>query len=199
MIQVIKEKLEDAPEKGQIWIKKEYLHHDGLALRQSRMLQFEPDTVGGSKFRISEDNGRTYGEWQNITREENYVMYGEDEVETIDMGKVWNPVHRHYVSTRFERYFINGHKEAYRLYWHGSVGYYDHQAIRIWRENEDTPYADDLIKYEEGADFDPENPRDPEYLEKNNGYCNQPIVLQKDSICIPGTVTIANCTTTFTI
>ncbi len=190
MITVVREKLEEAPEKGQIWITKEYLHHDGLTLCQKRNVTHEPDYSNGSKFRISDDNGRTWGEWQSIAREENYVMYGEDEVETLDMGKVWNPVHRHYVSTRFERYFINGHKEAYRKYWHGSVGFYDHQAIRIWRENEDTPYADDLIKYEDGADFDPENPRNPEYLEKNNGFCNQPIVLKNGDIAVPVSVMV---------
>ena len=59
MINVIREKLEDSLEEGRIWIRKEYLSHDGLALRQSRVLQLEPDYEGGSKFRISQDNGRT--------------------------------------------------------------------------------------------------------------------------------------------
>ena len=192
MIQVVREKLEDSLKEGQVWHRKEYLHHDGLVLRQSRTLQLEPDTVGGSKFRISEDNGRTYGEWHPVPREENYAMIGDDEVETVDMGKVWNPVHRHYVSTRFERYFVNGHNEAYRLYWKQSArAFYDHQYIRIWRENEDTPYADDLVRYEEGADFDPNDPRDPEYLEKNNGYCNQPIVLKNGDIAVPVGATVS--------
>lgn len=192
MIKVKAIKTFDAKEGGITKSVRTYLHHDGLACMQAILTQDECDFPPFGKFRVSEDNGKTYGDWQKIPKEKTYKFYGNDEViEDLDLQrcvKVWNPVHKHYVRTYFHRYFIDGHEKAYEAFWGGKLdgtqGMYDHQYIRIYRENEETHYAQQLLKYEEGEDFDENNPRNPAFLTKNNGYVNPPLVLKNGDILV---------------
>lgn len=193
MISVKATKTYEAHDGGITKVIRQYLHHDGLACKESVLTQREADYPPFGKFRISQDNGKTYGEWTDIPPESLAIFYGDDEViENLDDQrclKIWNPVHKHYVRTYFHRYFINGHDAAYEAFWHGKMdgkqGFYDHQYIRIYRENEEKHYAQQLLRYEDGADFDESNPRNPEFLLKNEGYVNPPIVLENGDIMVP--------------
>ena len=146
-------------QKGAIWYSRAYTSHEGLACKEFRKTQSESDYHNGLEYRVSSDNGRTYGEWQTCDRTGYSQMFGEDEYTSEEIGKVWNPVHEHYVCTLFTRYFLGGHKKAYSGYWSGKLTVFDHQYIRIYRDGEQTPMSEQMIKYEDGADFDPENPR----------------------------------------
>ena len=192
MIKVTAKKVTEAKEGGITKIVREYISHEGLSLKQSILTQQESDYAAFGKYRISHDNGRTYGEWKEISIDDAHTFYGDDEL--LDLAdtqlacKVWNPVHKHYVSTYFTRYFINGHKEAYQAEWHGASdgtkGFYDHQYIRIYRENEEKHFKQQFMCYEEGVDFDPNNPRNVDHLTKNQGYINRPIVLNNGDIMV---------------
>ena len=176
MIKVKAIKTYDAHEGGITKVVRQYLHHDGLACKQSVLTEDESDFPCFGKFRLSEDNGKTYGEWQEIPKESTSIFFGNDEiVEIVDEQrgfKAWNPVHKHYVSTYFHRYLIDGHDAAYNAFWNGKLdgtrGFYDHQYVRIYKENASTHYAQQFLRYEEGADFDENNPRNPEFLLKND-------------------------------
>ena len=192
MIKVKATRTAEAHEGGCTMTVRQYLAHDGLSCKQSMLTQFESDYPPLERFRFSQDNGKTYGEWQEVSKETKAVFYGEDELVVEGDGqrclKVWNPVHKHYVQTHFERYFLNGHIKAYASYNEGKMdethGFYDHQYIRIYKEKEETHYAQQLLRYEDGAEFDENNPRNPEYLLKNQGYVNPPIVLDNGDIMV---------------
>lgn len=192
MIKVKATKTAEAHEGGITKVIRQYLNHDGLACKQSVLTQSEPDYPTFGKFRISQDNGKTYGEWQDIPYESRRVFYGNDEViEFLDEQrcyKVWNPVHKHYVSTYFTRYFINGHVQGYKDFWDknldGKQGLYDHQYIRIYKEDEENYFTQQLVRYEDGEEFDENNPRNPEHLLKNQGYPNPPLVLDNGDIIV---------------
>jgi len=188
MIKVTQHKITDAQKgRGAISFQREYLEHDGLACKQTKDIAAESDYVGASSYRISKDNGRTFGQWLPVEKETFSVMYGSDEMLTWPpFGKVWNPHHNHYVATGFYRYFIDGHETAYQRYWtKGERSFFDHQTIQLFREGESIPFSEHLVKYEEGTAFDPQNPRDTQYLEKNNGFLNAPIVLKNGDIAVP--------------
>ena len=193
MIKVTGRKTYDAHEGGITQVVKTYLYHDGLACKQSVLTQEQSDYPKFGQYRNSQDNGRTYGEWHEIPKEKRGKFYGTDEVvEDLDEQKcvkVWNPVHKHYISTHYRMYFIDGHDAGYTAFWTGNLnglqGYYGHQYIRIYKEHEDKHYAQQFLKYEDGADFDPENPRNPEFLKNNEGFCNLPIVLENGDIVVP--------------
>lgn len=171
--------------KGAVSVKRVYKEATGLACRQIRETQYESDYVNGSEYRESPDNGHTWGPWIPVEQSSFTTMYGEDEMQCSVGPEVWNPVHGHYVSTYFTRYFLKGHNRAYELWDNGKEGFYDHQYLQIRRPGEKTPYTNDMIRYEEGADFDPQNPGNPDFLKKNRGYLNHPIVLQNGDVAVP--------------
>lgn len=165
---------------------REYLLPEGPACRQTRIYNCESDYLNGKEYRDSPDNGRTWGEWITLEESSFTTMYGEDERIIFEMGEVWNPVYRHFVSSRFTRFFLGGHKNAYDTYWNkGEPGFLDHQRVCIRRPGELTPCTDQLVCYEEGTDFDSANPRNPEHLFKNNAYANPITILQNGDIAIP--------------
>lgn len=198
MIKVIGHCLCAAEEdKGIVLFRRTYTEPTGLACKQTRTVQYESDFANGEEYRISYDNGRTWGEWQESARTNYFVRYGEDEVSRENGSyeiEFWNPVHNHFVGCMMTRYYMNGHEEAYKAWWsEGALTFFDHQYLFVRRPSEDKPYRCDLIQYEDGALFDSENPRNPEYLYKNRGYINHPIVLSNGDIAIPVGVPVETC------
>ncbi len=191
MIKVTSVRLAEASrESGAIWYSRVYTSRDGLECKEFRKTQRESDYHNGLEFRVSPDNGRTWGEWQTADRAGYSKTFGEDEYTSEEIGRVWNPVHEHYVCTLFTRFFLGGHKKAYSGYWSGKLTVFDHQYIRIYRDGEDTPISEQMMKYEEGAEFDPENPRNEAFLTKNIGFLNPPIVLKDGDIAVPVSATV---------
>lgn len=179
-------------ENGSVEFFRSYPEPDGLACTQTRIFAKESDYQNGEMRRFSPDNGRTWGEWEPVPRSDYSVTYGDDELITHCSPEVWNPVHGHYVSTAFTRFFLEGHKKAYHRFWsEGVAAFLDHQYLAIRRRGEEVPYATDLVRYESGHDFDPNAPRDPEFLYKNRGFLNTPIVLTCGDIAVPVGVPVA--------
>ena len=187
MIKVTAKRVAEAKKgAGAVLISREYLEHDGLACRQTKSVIVRPDYPSGAFSRLSEDNGKTYCEWTPIEQESFSTMYGEDEQIDYTFGKVWNPHHGHYVATGFYRYYIDGRDKAHEAYWdRGEKGFFDHQTLRLFNKGEEAPFSEHLVMYEDGKEFDPENPRDMEYLAKNNGFENAPIILKNGDIAVP--------------
>lgn len=185
MINIKAVKQLDADEKaGSIRFEKSYLYSTGLELRELKIVQRESDFTNGAEYRISLDNGKVFGEW--TTLEKNLIQnYGDDEMTADETDRVWNPVHKHFVYTHFTRYFLGNHKDAYKASWGGEKTYFDHQYIVVTNEKGDTAVSKKLMMYEDGVDFDPENPRNPDFLYKNIGFLNQPAVMRCGDIIVP--------------
>ena len=191
MIKITKKILESAKSGGIATYYRRYLQREGLSCEQVKFIQGESDFCDCHFARISNDNGKTYGEWKKVKKEESIVSYGGDEYWTIKLpyGKVYNPVHKHYVYSYMTRYFVDGHKIAYEKSWsegngigkNGIQGCFDHQFISVLDDNGNV-LTDKMVKYERGNDFNPENPRDVEFLLKNNGYqgANGDIIVLKN-------------------
>ncbi|MBP3605974.1 MAG: exo-alpha-sialidase [Clostridia bacterium] len=187
MIRVSGKKIADAVRgAGITMVTREYLDRNGLACRETKSVIAESDYPSPALTRISTDNGRSFGEWMPIEKKSYSTAYGRDERIFELCGKVWNPHYGHYVATGFYRYFLEGHEASYAAYWNkGARSFFDHQTVCIFRDGEDLPFSEHLVMYEEGKEFDPENPRDPEHLERNNGFENPPIVLKNGDIAVP--------------
>lgn len=163
-----------------------YASHDGLTLINRRSITGESDfSSGGIEERLSPDNGRTWGAWKSV-----YSKYldtvGEDEIEYIGRADTWNPVHRHYVGCYFSRFFWGGHKAAYEKLWSSSEKVlFDHQYLITRREGEEEPFLQQLVKYEDGAEFDRNNPRNMDFLDRNRGFLNAPWVASNGDVLMP--------------
>ena len=161
-------------------IYKSYLSHSGLSLCQTKLIQKECDYSEPPLIRISHDNGKTYGEWEQVKKENYITLYDKDEYWKVSYPyKVWNPVYNHYVQCYMIRYAINGHVEAYQKWWNnGGVGvnnngelqgFFDHEYISVLDEN-DNLLSDQMIKYESGEEFNSKDPRNLNYLLKKRFY-----------------------------
>lgn len=161
----------------------------GLRCVEYRSVNSEADYINGQSFRVSEDNGRTWGEWQPLPADDYSERFGEDEYTHEYTDFVWNPVHGHYVGTYFTRYFLNGHEDAYKHFWQeGALTFFDHQYIAIRRPGETVDASLQLVQYEDGDDFDPANPRSERYLMRNRGFLNAPYVMACGDIVVPVSV-----------
>jgi len=190
MIKVNAKCISPADENGAMQYIRKYTQPEGLECIQRKDIQRESDYVNGVYIRKSPDNGRTWSDWEEEAREETSIMYGEDE-RTLTTIEVWNPVHKHYVGTVFSRYFLNGHEDAYHHLWNtGKRRFFDHQYCSIRLPDEDKPHSVKLIKYEDGDDFDTQNPGNMNHLTKNNGFLNDTIVLSNGDIAVPVGATV---------
>ena len=146
-----------------------YINGTGLKRVERRSLHRESDWSNADFERYSEDNGRTWAEWRDV-HGKFCETRGDDEINTYDGGETYNPRYGHFVSLGMRRVFFGGHTKAYeRLWGRGEAGFVDHSLLMVRRDGSDKR-AVDLVRYEDGADYDPENWRNPAYTNRNRAY-----------------------------
>lgn len=173
-------------DRGGITLQRAYKNIEGFTLKENMNIYREADYLSDQKCRYSEDNGRTWTQWEDVPRINYTEFFGDDERLAEETGRVYNPTHKHYVYTFWTRYLLEGHESAYIKLWrHGERAFFDHQYIAISDTMEGPSKSCKLVKYEEGAPFSREDPRNPEHLTRNRGFLNAPIVLKNGDIAVP--------------
>ena len=170
-----------------------YVNGTGLKRVERKSLTGESDWSTGNFERFSDDNGRTWGEWQDV-RGQIYEAKGDDEIMTYYGNKAYNPQYGHFVSVGMRRIFFDGHHEAYRRFWgSGQAGFVDHSLMVVQKDGSGEQSIE-LIKYEEGADYDPEDWRNPAYTNHNRAYLGNSVdVLENGDIIFPIAADIRAC------
>ena len=171
-----------------------YPYPTGLVRRERRSEAHENDFSNGVWVRESPDNGRTWGEWVDDYKS-TFVKLGEtDEIMFLSSDpNIYNPFYKHFVSSTFERIFINGHVKAYGLEWGvGANDAKDHGYISVRKDGE-TEVRKQLIKYMSGDEFDPDNIRNPGYLNRNQGGAGTVRIASNGDILFPMSASIASC------
>ncbi len=168
-----------------------YTEPEGLNLRQVRALEVQSDTHEYVEFRDSNDNGKTWGEWQREDQAGRFPL-GEDEYQywgDFASRDVYNPVHNHYITVNTHRIYLGGYMIACDLDWKGEIAIRDHGFVTV---RDDEGVYRQMIAYEDGnTEFDEKTyNRDPEFLHKNNGMAVQFNVLPDGDVlfsleCIP--------------
>ena len=130
MITVKAEKYRDAREDA-IYegVSRRYRDLTGLAMVENCSRSGISDFCEGHIRRYSEDNGKTWTEWEAVpTEDTSYDNMGEhDRNFPFHPTEHWNPVHKHWVGPGMERIFKGGHEKALsqikdRDYVHGLKG-----------------------------------------------------------------------------
>ncbi len=182
------------PVRGSVILKRAYTEPQGLSLKEEMHIHKESDFLNGLKSRISPDNGKTWSEWQDVPANVIEEHFGADELLHEETPRTYNPVHKHYVYTHWTRYFLGGHEQAYRNLWrHGIRDFYDHQYIMVADGLTAEPYTCQFMQYEDGVDFSHNNPQNPEFIYKNNGFLNAPVVLKCGDIVVPISPSVHTC------
>ncbi len=173
MITVKAEKYRDAREDA-IYegVRRKYRDITGLSMVEDCSRSGISDFCEGSMRRFSEDNGKTWTEWEIIKEEDSsYDNMGEhDRNFPFHPDEHWNPVHKHWVGPGMERIFKGGHEKALRQIWTegGPSPLSDHVYFRIRHPDGKSFYQ--MVKYEDGTEFNRDDPLNPEYFYKNNSY-----------------------------
>ncbi len=166
------------------WRKQYYLEGEGLKRFESRAYEKLSDSIEYTEYRISEDNGKTWSEWEREMATGRKVC-GNDEYEFFydsNNRDLWNPVHKHYISGKMLRIFIDGYMAAADLDYAGGNGFYDHGFIEV---KEGDNLYEQMICYEEGdTAFSEETYRNDSFLKQNNCVAYQMIVLRDGDILV---------------
>jgi hypothetical protein len=167
----------------------------GLGRAQYRFTVRESDYHNGREARYSEDNGRTWGPWQDVYAEDVYTMPGAaHEISCGDAGiHVYNPAHRHFVRQALRMVYVDGHIKANEQFWQGkSPGFYEHCELLVRDKVTDAP-ARIQMKFEPGADFDGDNPLNPNYLYRNCASYGDTAVARNGDILSAITPKVSAC------
>ncbi len=176
-------------EKRADWRSHRYTDVTGLRREETRSYQSQDDTTDYYERRISEDNGKTWGEWFREKKAAKELI-GDCELEEGCYSRtrgVYNPVHNHYVTITYQRAYPGGYEKSIHHCWDN--GLFDPTHVFLEVSNENGVIGKQMVKYEQGAEYDPENFTKTDYLNTNLGISCSVIVLKCGDIlfdmCIP--------------
>lgn len=135
----------------------------------------EADFFNNAFERESFDNGKTWGEWKNVYKDDFATVPGGEWMQYKVPQRTYDPIAHRQVSLRLERLFINNHKEAEDVFWEGVPGHMiDHSFIDVRDENGNMLY-NEMLKYEDGPDKGGLDNAD--FITKNLSYAQGVITL----------------------
>lgn len=179
---------EDHSESFRRW----YADAGSLHMYELRAVAYESDFSNEQWLRESFDNGRSWSEPVSVY-ERSFEKLGGDELLHISFEpQVFDPASGNLVTCGMLRYFIGGHEEAYRRLWTEAGDDVRDHCYLVYRRPDGT-LRRQLAAYEEGADFDPENPRNPEYLEHNLAYFSHIRFASNGDLLFPLAADVRSC------
>ena len=170
-----------------------YADAESLRMFEQRDIQSESDFCSGAERRESYDNGKTWSDYRDVYREQLSSAGDKDEIGYYDFEpNIPDPVSGNSVTCGLMRYFINGHIEAYRREWgEGENDARDHSYL-VYRRPDGT-VSKQLLRYEEGADYDPSDPRRADYLDHNISYFGKINFASDGDLLIPVGAGVISC------
>ena len=159
---------------------------EGQTRRERRANISSSDWTDTHRKRYSYDNGRSWTPWQTIydkaPEQNGFVQSGGP---SQDGSGPLDPVSGMLVKPVFQRIIRGDPREAMSVLWSGDRRFSDHGFYQLSADNGLTWDKGQLLKYEAGPDFDPEDWGNSEYFRSNEMYIG--------GICVPsnGTVVIA--------
>jgi len=173
-----------------------YTEHAGVRRERTEWSTGQSDFAETYRVCYSDDNGRHWGPWKDVYAK-TFERIGPDGAHERTFhdynADIYNPVHRHFVSVGLERIFAYGHDAAYGNYWGGQgISFSDHCYLCVRPAGSDvsTPY---LIKFEEGNDYNPDNPIDEGYFYKNHAEFGKAWVMRNGDVIFAISPTVSTC------
>ena len=143
----------------------------GSRLRRQEVLSYErySDWTEGHRVRTSEDNGRTWSDWELLHEE--WPEKDGCSKEEGPFAWCYDPVSESNVQFVFQRITIGKGNEAIQKMWEtGMQTLYDHNFWQVSEDDGRTWGALHQLRYDEGACYDPEDWGNEDYLRTNQMY-----------------------------
>jgi hypothetical protein len=157
----------------------------GLARVEDRTITAESDFVSEAYQRHSEDNGRTWGEW-----EDNQGLYATQngmEMLNYDFAYAYNPTNRQVLKLVLRRIFRYAHSDVYRKYWEsGEFDWSDRCYIQVSKDDGHTWCQEFALDFEPGDSYCEDNWAYGTSLDTNRSYAGNVIEVRPDgSVLVP--------------
>lgn len=148
-----------------------YRDHDGMILVEQLMMESQSDFWDSTQERISEDNGKTWSDWTVVSHKDDQERsQGVHQLFYLEGPKIWNPIHGHYVSFQSQEIWVGGYQAATGKFWAGDNRDMPlHAFITVSTETHTVIYQE-MVRYQEGDEFDPENWVNPSYTLRNVAF-----------------------------
>jgi len=165
--------------RSSVWAAQSYVNPTGLELQETRFIMVRGDEPMEPKTRYSKDNGRTWSKFEHepaiITRKNGNTVWQSEG------SSYYDPASGFHLSISMRQSRLRPASKSYtHCFWRASI-----DGGKNWTKQK-------LIRYEKGADFDPNNPFDPDFLEHNQMYAgsmirhsNGTVILAVTEINIP--------------
>lgn len=170
-----------------------YGEAEGLRLFELRSVATESDFSNGRWLRESPDNGRTWSEPRSVY--ENAFLHAGEKDEILYHSfdpSVYDPVSGCLVSCGMLRYFIGGHTAAYEVFWRTGEDTFRDHCYLVYRTPDGTLHQQ-FVAFEDGPDYDPENPRNPAYLDRNRAYFGNIRFASNGDLLFPVGADVTSC------
>jgi len=163
----------------------------GLRREEVRALVRSSDWHDTVRRRMSEDNGRTWSDWELIyeevpTQGEFTQSGGPSQRGTGP----YDPVSGRLIKPVFQRIVQGDPRVAMREIWSGNRLFCDHGFYQLSSDDGRTWGDARQLMYEDGPGFDPDDWGDPEYFWANEMYIGRAAVLSNGTVAISATVPV---------
>ncbi len=140
--------------------------------------------------RTSEDNGRTWSDWEPEPSQEQtrgqYTLSGG----AFQGAVTYAPSSGNLIKLSFQRIFKGKPQVALKKMWKGERLFWDHGFYQLSPDNGTTWGEARLLKYEKGEDFDPCHWEKQDYLQTNQMYIGNVISLKNGKVIISATIPV---------
>jgi hypothetical protein len=163
----------------------------GLRRREIRGQQGKSDLAEKMKVRFSEDNGRNWSPLVPLETGADSLRQGHNSREDLSFAVNYDPRSHRTIEMIFQRIFLGDPSEVLHQFWKGEKKFYDHMLCRLSQDEGRTWTEPRQIVFEKGAEFDPKNWANPDFLYSNQMYGSyQLTLLRNGQLAYPAAVQV---------
>lgn len=163
----------------------------GLRRQETRSNISSSDWHDTVRQRYSDDNGRTWSEWVEVYKEApEQAGFTQSGGPSQEGSGPYDPVSGMLIKGVFQRIIEGDPKVAMHVLWEGKRLFSDHGFYQLSNDTGKTWGPGQLLKYEDGPDFDPEDWGNSEYYRSNEMYIGDTLVLSNGTVLISSTIPV---------
>ena len=160
----------------------------GLRREERRACTGSSDWSDAMCVRRSEDNGRTWSDWELL--DQTWPTQGNCTKEQSPSSHLFDPVSGLILRTVFQRILLGDLQHALEDYWKGNQLFFDHGFWQVSADYGQTWGDLHQFKYEDGPSFDPHDWGNTDFLHTNEMYIGYYLTILRDGsilfpVCLP--------------
>jgi hypothetical protein len=163
----------------------------GMNREEIRSFMQSSDWSESAQRRTSENNGRSWSDWMPVPKQTQTLgQFTQSGGENQNGSGPFDPVSGRLIKPVFQRIFEGVPQVALKEIWKGNRLFWDHGFYQLSADNGKSWGEAFQLKYEDGADFNPVDWGNREFLLRNEMYIGNAVALKNGSVIICATVPV---------